>query len=149
MSDYLFNGESPDSYRSSLEPPAVDDSRVRIEGCMMALLDGDNSRRIGLSTPAEQGDNRPGKSDATTERVVNSNVQLSGSLFEDSGMPEDVFMAVIDAYYQYCHNQPYSFFHEENFRQRLRAQMLAKHLVLTVVATAVRFCPVISPCIYR
>ncbi|KAJ5661376.1 fungal-specific transcription factor domain-containing protein [Penicillium longicatenatum] len=116
-------------------------SLQRIEECMVALLDGDNSRRIGLSTPAKQGDNRPGKSDATTERAVSSNAQLSESLFEDFGMPEDVFMAVIDAYFHYCHNQPYSFFHEENFRQRLRAQIIPKHLVLTVVATAVRFCP--------
>lgn len=55
-------------------------------------------------------------------------------------MPVQAFMAVIDAYFHYCHNQPYSFFHEENFRQRLRAQTIPKHLVLTVIAMAVRFC---------
>lgn len=108
---------------------------------MAAFLDGDNSRRIGLSTPTKQGDNRPGTSDATRITAVSSNAHLSDSLFENFGMPEDVFMAVIDAYFHYCHNQPYSFFHEENFRQRLRAQIIPKHLVLTVVATAVRFCP--------
>ncbi|CEJ61031.1 hypothetical protein PMG11_09577 [Penicillium brasilianum] len=113
----------------------------RIEQCLVALVDGDHSRRTGLLAPAKQGGNRPGKSYETTEGAVSSNSQPSDSLSEDFGIPEDVFMAVIDTYFHYCHNQPYSFFHEENFRERLRAQMIPKHLVLTVMAVAVRFCP--------
>jgi hypothetical protein len=49
-------------------------------------------------------------------------------------------MAVIDSYFTYCQNQPYSFFHEQNFRQRLSKQAIPRHLVLAVMATAVRFC---------
>lgn len=49
-------------------------------------------------------------------------------------------MAVIDSYFTYCQNQPYSFFHEETFRQRLSEQAIPRHLVLAVMATAVRFC---------
>lgn len=56
------------------------------------------------------------------------------------GLPDDVFMAVIDAYFTYCQNQPYSFFHEDNFRQRLSKQDVPKHLVLAMMAAAVRFC---------
>jgi hypothetical protein len=49
-------------------------------------------------------------------------------------------MSVIDAYFMCAQNQPYSFFHEGNFRQRLAQNALADHLVLAVVASAVRFC---------
>nr|RBQ87630.1 hypothetical protein FVER53263_20186 [Fusarium verticillioides] len=54
--------------------------------------------------------------------------------------PEDVLMAVVDSYFNYCQNQPYSFFHEETFRRGLAQQAIPKHLVLAVMATAVRFC---------
>lgn len=109
---------------------------------MAILLDGDNARRIGrLSTPATQGDSCPGKTGVTAERAVSWNAQSSVYSIDDFGIPGDAFMAVIDAYFQDCHNQPYSFFHEENFRQGLRAQKVPRHLALTVVATAVRFCP--------
>lgn len=47
-------------------------------------------------------------------------------------------MSVIDAYFVCAQNQPYSFFHEENFRRRLAQNELADHLVLA--ASAVRFC---------
>lgn len=57
------------------------------------------------------------------------------------GLPDDVFMAVIDSYFTYCQNQPYSFFHEQIFRQRLSKQEIPRHLVLAVMATATRFCP--------
>lgn len=141
ISDHPSNGEYPDPYQCFREPRAVDDTRARIEECMVALMGGDNSRHIGLSTPAKQDDNHPGISDVATVTAVSSNARLSESFFENFGMPQGVFMAVIDAYFHYCHNQPYSFFHEENFRRRLRAQIIPKHLVLTIVATAVRFCP--------
>jgi hypothetical protein len=59
---------------------------------------------------------------------------------EDFGTPEDVLVAVIDSYFSYCQNQPYSFFHEETFRQGLSQHTIPKHLVLAVMATAVRFC---------
>ncbi|KAK1993398.1 hypothetical protein LX36DRAFT_661548 [Colletotrichum falcatum] len=113
----------------------------RIEQCLVALLDGDHSRGISLLTPANGRGNRPSNSDATTERAVSSNPQPSESQLEDFGVPEDVFTAVIDTYFQCFHNQPYSFFHEDNFRQRLGAQIIPKHLVLAVMAVAVRFCP--------
>lgn len=68
------------------------------------------------------------------EPQESSNTTDSG----DFGPPEDVFMAVIDSYFTYVQNQPYSFFHEQIFRQRLSKH--PRHLVLAVMATAVRFC---------
>lgn len=126
---------------TALRPRESDGSRLRIEQCLLALLDGDSSRGIGLLAATRQSDNRPGKSYAPTPRDISTVPQPPESLFGDFGIPEDVFLAVIDAYFQFCHNQPYSFFHEENFRERLRAQVTPKHLVLTVMAVAVRFCP--------
>ncbi|KAJ0333805.1 hypothetical protein COL922a_010477 [Colletotrichum nupharicola] len=58
----------------------------------------------------------------------------------DVGVPEDVFAAAVDAYFFYCHNQPYSFFHEAHFRRRLSERTVPTHLLLTIVATAGRFC---------
>jgi len=49
-------------------------------------------------------------------------------------------MSVVDAYFMFAQNQPYSFFHEGNFRRRLAQNALPDHLVLAVVASAVRFC---------
>jgi len=49
-------------------------------------------------------------------------------------------MAVIDSYFTYCQNQPYSFFHEQNFRLSLSKQAIPRHLALAVMAIAVRFC---------
>ncbi|KAG4263864.1 hypothetical protein FPRO03_09140 [Fusarium proliferatum] len=47
--------------------------------------------------------------------------------------------AAADLYFQYCHNQPYSLFHEETFRNRLTAQKLPDYLCLALLATASRF----------
>ncbi|KAI8182361.1 hypothetical protein K4K51_001001 [Colletotrichum sp. SAR 10_75] len=58
----------------------------------------------------------------------------------DVGVPEDVVAAAVDAYFFYCHNQPYSFFHEAHFRRRLSERTVPTHLLLTIVATAGRFC---------
>ncbi|UPK95802.1 hypothetical protein LCI18_006737 [Fusarium solani-melongenae] len=48
-------------------------------------------------------------------------------------------ISAADLYFQYCHNQPYSLFHEESFRQRLASQELPVYLRLAFLATASRF----------
>ncbi|KAF5548289.1 zn 2cys6 transcription factor [Fusarium mexicanum] len=87
-------------------------SLQRIERCLVTLLDSSNTDPSPQNDPA----------------------------IEDFGTPEDVLMAVVDSYFTYCQNQPYSFFHEETFRQGLAQHAIPKHLVLAVTATAVRFC---------
>lgn len=52
---------------------------------------------------------------------------------------KEVLLAVVDAYFIYCHNQPYSFFNEGNFRRGLSQGSLPEHLLLAVLAYAVRF----------
>jgi Fungal specific transcription factor domain len=52
---------------------------------------------------------------------------------------DEVIQSVIDAYFASCQNQPYSFFHEGHFRQRFEAADIPKHLILAIMATAIRF----------
>lgn len=100
---------------------------------------------MGIPAPPGHGENSPGTGFSTSEqRNRFEESQTSDTTTGDFGLPEEVFMAVIDSYFTYCQNQPYSFFHEQNFRQRLSKQDIPKHLVLAVMATAVRFCP--HPC---
>ncbi|KAH7219707.1 fungal-specific transcription factor domain-containing protein [Fusarium oxysporum] len=72
-----------------------------------------SSPRTGLET-AEQG---------TTFQPSRQN----DAAIEDFGTPEDVLMAVIDSYFK-------------SFRRCLSQHAIPRHLVLAVMATAVRFC---------
>lgn len=47
--------------------------------------------------------------------------------------------ALADVYFANCHNQPYCFFSETAFRQRLNAEQIPKHLLLAFAATAIRY----------
>lgn len=46
---------------------------------------------------------------------------------------------MVDVYFTYCHNQPYSFFHEATFRNNLAEGLLPEYLILAVLATSMRF----------
>ena len=55
-------------------------------------------------------------------------------------MPDlETLLSAADIYFQYCHNQPYSLFHEASFRQRLRKGEIPKHLAFAFLATTIRF----------
>ncbi|KAE8378086.1 fungal-specific transcription factor domain-containing protein [Aspergillus bertholletiae] len=56
-----------------------------------------------------------------------------------ASIPLPVLLSTIDLYFAHCHQQPYSFFHEENFRQRLTNGLIPDHLLFAVLATSVRF----------
>lgn len=47
--------------------------------------------------------------------------------------------ALIDTYFARVHDQPYSFFHEVDFRQRFESDRLPRHLLLAISALAIRF----------
>lgn len=51
----------------------------------------------------------------------------------------ETLQSLVDVYFRCCHQQPYSFFHEETFRQNLDNGSLPSYLLLAFVATAVRF----------
>ncbi|KAK8006545.1 fungal-specific transcription factor domain-containing protein [Apiospora marii] len=116
-------------------------SLQRIERCLVSLLDGSDQGGMGLPAPSGQVEGSSGIEFPTSEqRNRFEESQNSDTMKGDFGLPEEVFMAVVDSYFTYCQNQPYSFFHEQNFRQRLSKQDIPRHLVLAVMATAVRFC---------
>lgn len=53
---------------------------------------------------------------------------------------DEIVAALVDTFFGCCHNQPYSFFHEGAFRQHLAEKVIPMHLILAVMASAVRFC---------
>ncbi|WPG99240.1 fungal-specific transcription factor domain-containing protein [Acrodontium crateriforme] len=63
----------------------------------------------------------------------------SGSVIELPGF--EVQKKVVDAYFKYCHNQPYCFFHEQCFRHRLNNGTIPEYLLLAVMSIASRFVP--------
>ncbi|KIW09855.1 hypothetical protein PV08_11956 [Exophiala spinifera] len=54
-------------------------------------------------------------------------------------LPLPIILETIDVYFTYCHNQPYSFFHEESFRSKLSQGKIPDHLLFAILASAVRF----------
>lgn len=53
--------------------------------------------------------------------------------------PQSVMDSLINLYFERAHNQPYSFFHEESFRQHLELKSLPDFLLFAVLASAIRF----------
>jgi len=56
--------------------------------------------------------------------------------------PFEVKLALIDLYFTHCHNNPYSLFHERQFRHNFHSGHLKNHLLLAVMASAARFADV-------
>ena len=75
-----------------------------------------------------------------SDRQIDGDIEVASPTPEGYSIPEDVLISIVDAYFIHAQNQPYSFFHEATFRQRLAQNALADHLVLAVAASAVRFC---------
>ena len=53
--------------------------------------------------------------------------------------PQPVLTASCDVYFTYCHNQPYSYFHEETFRRKVTEGLVPEYLLFAVLAMALRF----------
>lgn len=53
--------------------------------------------------------------------------------------PPSVVQSLVDTYFLRVHSQPYSYFYEPRFRDRLKNGLLERCLILSVMASAVRF----------
>ncbi|KAK5209495.1 hypothetical protein LTR99_007743 [Exophiala xenobiotica] len=53
--------------------------------------------------------------------------------------PLDVILGACDVYFRYCHNQPYSLFHEESFRNKLSLGEIPTHLLYAFLASTIRY----------
>lgn len=51
----------------------------------------------------------------------------------------ETIIGAADIYFRYCHNQPYSLFHEESFRNRLASNEVPQHLLFAFLASSVRY----------
>lgn len=58
---------------------------------------------------------------------------------DDLPISNHVLLSAADLYFRYCHNQPYSLFHEASFRKRLAATTVPRYLCLAFLATARRY----------
>ena len=48
-------------------------------------------------------------------------------------------LAAADVYFRYCHNQPYSLFHEASLRSKIVSAEVPQHLLFAFLASAVRY----------
>lgn len=53
--------------------------------------------------------------------------------------PTEMLLSAADSYFENCHNQPYSLFHESSLRAELSEGRLPSYLVFAFLATAIRF----------
>ena len=66
-------------------------------------------------------------------------LSVPGNTSTASELPDTVILGLADSYFQFCHNQPYSFFHEATFRNILSNRRISTYLFLAFAATALRF----------
>lgn len=78
-------------------------------------------------------------SEDLTNSLQHPNSRHNLPALEETPLPREVILATIDAYFTYCHNQPYCFFHEATFQLRFAQGSIPKHLIAAVLATAIRF----------
>ncbi|CAG8040287.1 unnamed protein product [Penicillium salamii] len=71
--------------------------------------------------------------------TIESRLAQLGGATQQSLPPAPVLRSVIDTYFLRVHNQPYSYFQETSFRQKLENNSLPRCLVLAVLSSAVRF----------
>lgn len=76
---------------------------------------------------------------AVSAEPTDSKGDLEGPVSFAGLLPLPVILETVDVYFTYCHNQPYSFFHEESFRAKLTQGKIPDHLLFAMLATAVRF----------
>lgn len=96
---------------------------------MLVKADTSNSRNLGA---------RESSSGSTYYDDLNA-VPLERGRDDSFAIPGHLLTLAADVYFQYCHNQPYSLFHEASFRKRLTNGALPNYLCLAFVATARRF----------
>ncbi|EHK26115.1 uncharacterized protein TRIVIDRAFT_176452 [Trichoderma virens Gv29-8] len=70
----------------------------------------------------------------TTEPVPD----ISNAMFT-TAPPPPVMAHLIDTYFLHVHNQPYTYFHEQSFRERLNYGVVPKCLLFAILASALKF----------
>ncbi|KIW23324.1 uncharacterized protein PV07_11532 [Cladophialophora immunda] len=126
---------------------AIEETLERLETQLhrvTRLLTSDARDRVayeddGRPTPSQGPQKRRRISVEPTRYDLNDDTEMNTPVPGEAPIPDEVLSSVVDVYFSFCHNQPYSFFHEGNFRRRLALGTLSEHLILAVVAISVRF----------
>ncbi|KAL6910718.1 fungal-specific transcription factor domain-containing protein [Trichoderma evansii] len=64
---------------------------------------------------------------------------ISSTMRFTTAPPPAVMAHLIDAYFLHVHNQPYSYFHEQSFRERVNYGLIPKCLLFAILASALKF----------
>lgn len=113
-------------------------SKGSIEGHLARIIDLHQRSSHQDPTSAGPSPQQVNSLDALIDQ--DSTAALEHDSLAIAGIPDEVLLAVVDTFFECCHNQPYSFFHEATFRGRLSERSLPSYLILAVMATATRFC---------
>ncbi|KIW19925.1 hypothetical protein PV08_00500 [Exophiala spinifera] len=106
---------------------------------MLGLLFSQSGERtLSATSPyGSLGSERLCRSGTSEETELEQGGDSEEGLFRFIRSP--VIDQLVDIYFELCHNRPYSFFHEDNFRRSLANHELPDHLLLAMVATTLRF----------
>lgn len=72
----------------------------------------------------------------TTEQPVSD---IANAMRFTTAPPPPVMAHLIDTYFLHVHNQPYTYFHEQSFRERLNYGLVPKCLLFGILASALKF----------
>lgn len=92
-----------------------------------------------MAQPPSGTDSRPPQQPKSVNSAVDMIQPPQDSPAQDMLPPTRTLLFAADVYLRYCHNQPYSLFHEPTFRQRLVSGELSKHLVWAILSSARRY----------
>ncbi|KIV78541.1 hypothetical protein PV11_06186 [Exophiala sideris] len=97
-------------------------------------------QRSSLGRPSLAGLNDPwsDRSPHARSNETTSPQSLPQTSFQELP-PATVLEDACNTFFQYCHNQPYTFFHEGNFRQRLMNGTWPSYLLFAFLASAMRY----------
>lgn len=68
-----------------------------------------------------------------------NNLCDDNTVLSASNINPQCLQQLLDAYFLHHHNQPYSFFHEDHFRQDVSLGLVPDHLTSAICAVAIRF----------
>jgi hypothetical protein len=96
----------------------------------------EHSLKISLDQTSRSRPDQP-KAD---HRIISENEITAPAVTPFNQLPPpDIIRAAADLYFRYCHNQPYSLFHEGSLRDRIEFNELPSHLLFALVASTVRY----------
>lgn len=100
------------------------------------ILQKAHNRQVNANSHVQGGTSKDGES------FTGSVAEFTGPVFGGDffALPyQAVLLSLIDIYFNCCHNQPYTYFHERTFRNRFEEGVLPDYLMYALAATACRF----------